>query len=134
MDDFGIVERRLATASHPVPLRFAAGVIAIAWTLHNPAVTVAIVGGRNAKQVEGVIPAMNFRLPEAQYAETNEFLKANPNPNPIGLQADQLTAMLLQASVQLCRSEARRSPDSTAGFKAQVVHIALSSRLFIVVD
>jgi aryl-alcohol dehydrogenase-like predicted oxidoreductase len=56
----------------------AAGVIAIAWTLHNSAVTAAIVGGRNAKQVEGVIPAMNFRLPEAEYAEINEFLKANP--------------------------------------------------------
>jgi aryl-alcohol dehydrogenase-like predicted oxidoreductase len=40
--------------------------------------TPAIVGGRNAKQIEGVIPAMNFRLPEAEYAEINEFLKANP--------------------------------------------------------
>jgi aryl-alcohol dehydrogenase-like predicted oxidoreductase len=55
----------------------AAGVIAIAWTVHNSAVTPAIVGERNAKQIEGVIPAMNFRLPEAEYAEINEFLKAN---------------------------------------------------------
>jgi aryl-alcohol dehydrogenase-like predicted oxidoreductase len=56
----------------------AAGVIAIAWTLRNSAVTAAIVGGRNAKQVEGVIPAMNFRIPEAEYAEINAFLQANP--------------------------------------------------------
>ena len=56
----------------------AAGVIAIAWTLHNPAVTAAIVGGRNAKQVEGVIPSMNFRLTEAEYAEINAFLQTNP--------------------------------------------------------
>ena len=56
----------------------AAGVIAIAWTLHNPVVTAAIVGGRNAKQVEGVIPSMNFRLTEAEYAEINAFLQTNP--------------------------------------------------------
>jgi aryl-alcohol dehydrogenase-like predicted oxidoreductase len=55
-----------------------AGVIAIAWTLHNPAITAAIVGGRNAKQVEGVIPAANFRLTEAEYAEINAFLAAHP--------------------------------------------------------
>jgi aryl-alcohol dehydrogenase-like predicted oxidoreductase len=55
-----------------------AGVIAIAWTLHNPAVTAAIVGGRNAKQVEGVIPAAIFRLAEAEYAEINAFLAAHP--------------------------------------------------------
>jgi aryl-alcohol dehydrogenase-like predicted oxidoreductase len=55
-----------------------AGVIAIAWTLHNPAVTAAIVGGRNAKQVEGIIPAATFRLTEAEYAEINKFLAENP--------------------------------------------------------
>jgi aryl-alcohol dehydrogenase-like predicted oxidoreductase len=55
-----------------------AGVIAIAWTLHNPAVAAAIVGGRNAKQVEGTIPAATFRLTAAEYAEINAFLEANP--------------------------------------------------------
>ena len=55
-----------------------AGVVAIAWTLHNPAITAAIVGGRNARQVEGVIPAINFRLTEAEYAEINAFLAAHP--------------------------------------------------------
>ena len=29
-----------------------AGVVAVAWTLHHPAITAAIVGGRSAKQVE----------------------------------------------------------------------------------
>jgi aryl-alcohol dehydrogenase-like predicted oxidoreductase len=57
---------------------FAAGVIAIAWTLRNPALTAAIVGGRNAKQVEGVIPAMDFQLSDAEYAEINAFLEAHP--------------------------------------------------------
>jgi aryl-alcohol dehydrogenase-like predicted oxidoreductase len=58
----------------------AAGVIAIAWTLHNPAITAAIVGGRNAKQVEGTIPAATFRLTEAEYAEINAFLEKHPAP------------------------------------------------------
>ncbi len=51
-----------------------AGVIAIAWTLHHPAVTAAIVGGRNAKQVEGVIPAATFRLSEKEFAEIQAYL------------------------------------------------------------
>jgi aryl-alcohol dehydrogenase-like predicted oxidoreductase len=45
------------------------GETAIAWVLHNPAVTGAIVGGRNAKQVDGIIGAMNFQLSSAEVAE-----------------------------------------------------------------
>lgn len=52
-----------------------AGVVAIAWTLHHPAVTGAIVGGRNAKQVEGVIAGGSFRLSEEEYAEIGTYLK-----------------------------------------------------------
>jgi aryl-alcohol dehydrogenase-like predicted oxidoreductase len=55
-----------------------AGVVAIAWTLHNPAVTGAIVGGRNARQVEGTFPAADFRLSEAEYAEIKAFLATHP--------------------------------------------------------
>jgi aryl-alcohol dehydrogenase-like predicted oxidoreductase len=51
------------------------GVVAIAWTLHNPAVTAAIVGARSAKQVEGVIPAVNFRLSDGEFAEIQGYLK-----------------------------------------------------------
>lgn len=39
-----------------------AGEVAIAWTLHNPAVTGAIVGARNARQAEGVMRAGEFQL------------------------------------------------------------------------
>jgi aryl-alcohol dehydrogenase-like predicted oxidoreductase len=46
-----------------------AGEVAIAWTLNNPAVTAAIVGMRSAKQVEGVIGAMEFRLSSEEIAE-----------------------------------------------------------------
>jgi aryl-alcohol dehydrogenase-like predicted oxidoreductase len=45
------------------------GQIAIAWTLRNPAVTGAIVGARNAKQVEGNVGAADLRLTEEEIAE-----------------------------------------------------------------
>lgn len=48
------------------------GETAIAWVLHNPAVTGAIVGARNAKQIDGIIGAMNFRLSPAEVAEVEE--------------------------------------------------------------
>jgi aryl-alcohol dehydrogenase-like predicted oxidoreductase len=54
------------------------GVVAVAWTLHNPAITAAIVGGRNAAQVEGVIPALEFRLSGDEFARINAFLADNP--------------------------------------------------------
>lgn len=44
------------------------GETAIAWTLHHPAVTGAIVGARNAKQVDGIIGAMDFRLTPEEVA------------------------------------------------------------------
>jgi len=46
-----------------------AGEVAIAWTLHHPAVTAAIVGARSAAQVEGNINAMTFRLTDEEFAE-----------------------------------------------------------------
>lgn len=57
-----------------------AGVIAIAWTLANPAVTAAIVGGRNPQQVEGVFPAADFHLRKEEKAEIDAFLDAHPAP------------------------------------------------------
>jgi aryl-alcohol dehydrogenase-like predicted oxidoreductase len=55
-----------------------AGVIAIAWTLHNPGITAAIVGGRNAEQVDGVAPALNFRLSDAEYKEIGTYIASHP--------------------------------------------------------
>jgi aryl-alcohol dehydrogenase-like predicted oxidoreductase len=52
-----------------------AGVVAVAWTLHNRAVTAAIVGGRSAKQVDGILPAANFRLSEDEFAEIERFIQ-----------------------------------------------------------
>ncbi len=54
------------------------GVVAVAWTLHHPAVTAAIVGGRSANQVEQMAPALQFRLSEGEYAQINSFLASNP--------------------------------------------------------
>src|SRR5271155_1463726 len=54
-----------------------AGVVAIAWTLHHSSITAAIVGGRNAKQVEGVIPAATFRLSKEEFSEIQTYLAQN---------------------------------------------------------
>ena len=54
------------------------GVVAIAWVLRHPALTAAIVGGRSAAQVEGVSPALQLRLNEAEIGRIVEFLAANP--------------------------------------------------------
>jgi aryl-alcohol dehydrogenase-like predicted oxidoreductase len=45
------------------------GETAIAWTLRNSAVTAAIVGARNSKQMDGIIGAMDFRLTPSEIAE-----------------------------------------------------------------
>jgi aryl-alcohol dehydrogenase-like predicted oxidoreductase len=55
-----------------------AGVVAIAWTLHNPAVTAAIVGARSPEQVDGITPAAHFRLSEDEFNEIGLFLKERP--------------------------------------------------------
>ena len=59
---------------HNVP----AGVVAIAWTLHNPAVTAAIVGTRSAAQIEELVPAAEFRLSDTELEQVNKFLRENP--------------------------------------------------------
>lgn len=56
----------------------APGVVAVAWTLHRTAITAAIVGGRSAEQVEGLAPALEFRLQEEEFARINSFLEQNP--------------------------------------------------------
>lgn len=49
------------------------GEVAIAWALHHPAVTAAIVGLRSPKQLDGVIGAVEFRLTEEEVAEIAEY-------------------------------------------------------------
>lgn len=54
------------------------GVVAVAWTLHHPAISAAIVGGRSGEQVKGLAPALSFRLSEEEFASVGAFLSANP--------------------------------------------------------
>ena len=54
------------------------GVVAVAWTLHHPAITAAIVGGRSPEQVKGLAPALSFRLTEGEFGQIGAFLAANP--------------------------------------------------------
>ena len=50
-----------------------AGEVAIAWTLHNPAVTGAIVGARTARQAEGVMRAGELHLSDEEVREIETF-------------------------------------------------------------
>jgi aryl-alcohol dehydrogenase-like predicted oxidoreductase len=52
-----------------------AGEAAIAWTLHNAAVTGAIVGARNARQAEGVMGAGELRLTDEDMSEIETFAR-----------------------------------------------------------
>jgi aryl-alcohol dehydrogenase-like predicted oxidoreductase len=54
------------------------GEVAIAWTLHNPAVTGAIVGFRSTKQVAGIIGAAKFRLHPTEVAAIEQALNRPP--------------------------------------------------------
>src|SRR5207237_6599614 len=45
------------------------GEVALAWVLRHPAITGAIVGARNAKQVEGVMRAGEWKLNAGEIAE-----------------------------------------------------------------
>lgn len=60
------------------PHNMPAGVVAIAWALRNPVVTAAIVGVRNVRQVEEIIPAAEFRLKESELEEIGKFLEDHP--------------------------------------------------------
>ena len=53
------------------------GVVAVAWTLHHPAISAAIVGGRSAQQVEETAAALAFRLSEGEHEQICQFLAAN---------------------------------------------------------
>ena len=52
------------------------GQLAVAWTLHNPAVTSAIVGARRPSQIEESAPAGDWVLPDAAMAEIEALLVA----------------------------------------------------------
>ncbi|MCX6553195.1 MAG: aldo/keto reductase [Acidobacteria bacterium] len=54
--------------------RLTAGAVAVAWTLCQPAVTGAIVGFRNAAQVDGIIDAASFRLSDDEIQEIEAYL------------------------------------------------------------
>ena len=52
------------------------GEAALAWVLHHPSITAAIVGIRTKEQVSGVQGAMTFRLSQDEVDEINAFRKS----------------------------------------------------------
>ncbi|NJN67984.1 MAG: aldo/keto reductase [Chloroflexaceae bacterium] len=53
--------------------------VAIAWTLHHPAVTAAIVGVRHPAQVDGVIGAATLALSADELATIEDFFARGPD-------------------------------------------------------
>jgi len=56
------------------PHNVSAGVVAVAWTLHNSAITGAIVGSRHPAQIEDTIMAGEFRLSDSEMEQIQKFL------------------------------------------------------------
>ncbi len=52
--------------------------VALAFVLHHPAVTGAIVGARTPEQIDGWIGALDYRLSDAAYTEIDAFLAQVP--------------------------------------------------------
>lgn len=52
--------------------------VAIAWLLHQPAVTSVIIGARNAEQLKDNLGSVNVKLSEADLAELNEASQLAP--------------------------------------------------------
>ena len=68
--NLALVERLRAIANRH---NRSVGEVAIAWTLHHPGVTGAIVGARNAQQAEGVMRAGDLHLSEDEVNEIEAF-------------------------------------------------------------
>jgi aryl-alcohol dehydrogenase-like predicted oxidoreductase len=49
------------------------GEVAVAWVLHNPAVTGAIVGARRPGQIKGIVGAAGFQLSPTELGEIDAF-------------------------------------------------------------
>jgi aryl-alcohol dehydrogenase-like predicted oxidoreductase len=72
-DNLALVERlRAVGARHGRT----AGEVAIAWTLHHPAVTAAIVGARNPGQLNGIVGAANLHLSDEEIVEIEGTVRA----------------------------------------------------------
>ncbi len=71
-NNLGLVEKlnEIAFVHNVTP-----GVVAIAWTLQHTGVTGAIVGARSPEQVDGIIPAAEFRLTDSETVRIEEFFK-----------------------------------------------------------
>ncbi len=54
-----------------------AAAVSVAWTLHHPAVTAAIVGARNPRQIEGSIAGATLQLDDEDYTTLENFLAQN---------------------------------------------------------
>lgn len=54
------------------------GAVAVAWVLHNPGVTGAIIGAREPKQFHEPAEAADWQLSDSEFDEITAFIHANP--------------------------------------------------------
>ena len=59
------------------PYNRTTGEVAVAWTLRNPAVTGAIVGGRHMRQIEELVGAAEFHIDELGIEQIDKFLRTH---------------------------------------------------------
>lgn len=59
--------------------------VAVAWVLHQPAVTCAIVGASRPEQLDGSLPAVNLTLDEAEIAACDDAWFSLPRPRDPGV-------------------------------------------------
>jgi aryl-alcohol dehydrogenase-like predicted oxidoreductase len=56
--------------------------VALAWLLHQPAVTAPVVGPRTVEQLDGTMRALSLKLSVAQLAQLNEIFPGPGGPAP----------------------------------------------------
>ncbi len=54
--------------------------LAVAWVLHNPAITAPIIGARNVAQLESSLDAVNVQMTDTWWKEISEMSYAPPPP------------------------------------------------------
>ncbi len=96
------------------------GVVAVAWTLHNPAVTAAIVGGRSAQQVEETAAALTFQQAKMNTGTSStSWRPRRPDASVFATRSanDPITQTKTPAEAGVFLRSWRRNPNYIAGYK-----------------
>lgn len=105
-----ITERTLAIADVVTEIAAEAGrspaQVALAWTLHNPAVTAPIIGARTPEQLEGNLGALEVELTAAQLARLAEVSAIEPG-YPHDILASDFLRVATRGDLEIARRAGR---------------------------